>query len=796
MQPRSVSFAFAALLLVCQLAGAQTWTPLAHQPSFQASTALLLTDGTVMVQVYGTGQWWRLAPDNSGSYVNGSWSQLATMPSGYGPLYYGSAVLSDGRVMIQGGEYNFGTKDWINKGAIYNPATNAWTSVNPPSGWTEIGDAQSAVLANGTFMLADPFNVNTAQLNAATLTWTVSGSSTGKADANDEEGWTLLPSGKVLTVDANNYSNLTNSELYNPATGLWSTAGSTIVQLDDTTSSGGGSHEVGPAVLRPDGTVFATGGTGNTAIYNSVSGTWSVGPMFSSGLDIADGPAALLPDANVLVDASPGVFQPPSHFYEFNGSSLISVPGPPNASIDSSFQGRMLLLPTGQVLFTDGSGDVEIYTPTGTYQSAWRPSITSVASTLNPGSTSNAISGKQFNGLSQANAYGDDAQEATNYPLVRITNNVSLHVSYCKTHNHSTMGVATGTATVSTQFDVPAGIELGASTIAVVANGIPSSPVSVNIPEPMNDNVILGSESGDGASSTFEKYNDSGTRLSTGNLSIPRSNHTATRLPTTGNIFVAGGVQDTTSWQILDVNANVVSSGLLNDQRSSAAADRLTNGNVFLAGGIPVPGTWEIHSPTGTLVGSGNLFATHSGGHSVVALQNGNVWISGSNVANGSPSEWEIRSASGAFVSTGNLVSAREGAPTVLLPSGNVMIIGGDGDPGSYEIHSQTGALVSTSTLFNAFASGSNAVVLANGNVFILGSGTWEIRTGTGSFVSTGSLFNPRAGAGAVVVSTGNVFITGGSSAPATWEIRNSSGALVSQGNLFNTRYPGHTLTH
>lgn len=42
------------------------------------------------------------------------------------------------------------------------------------------------------------------------------------------------------------------------------------------------------------------------------------------------------------------------------------------------------------------------------------------------------------------------------------------------------MGVAS-TAAVSTLFDVPANIELGASTIEVIANGIPSMPVAVTI---------------------------------------------------------------------------------------------------------------------------------------------------------------------------------------------------------------------------------------------------------------------------------------------------------------------------
>ena len=91
------------------------------------------------------------------------------------------------------------------------------------------------------------------------------------------------------------------------------------------------------------------------------------------------------------------------------------------------------------------------------------------------------LTGTQFNGLSQAVAYGDDYQGATNYPLVRIKNDGTGHVFYARTHSHSTMAVATGSMTVSTEFDVPASIELGASTLVVVANGIASQPVSVNV---------------------------------------------------------------------------------------------------------------------------------------------------------------------------------------------------------------------------------------------------------------------------------------------------------------------------
>jgi hypothetical protein len=196
-------------------------------------------------------------------------------------------------------------------------------------------------------------------------------------------------------------------------------------------------------------------------------------------LDIADGPASLLPSGNVLCAASPGVFNTPTHFFEFDGTNLNQVPGPPNASVDSSYYGRMLLLPTGQVLFTDGSTDLEIYTAAGTYNSAWAPIITKVPAIVTHGH-SYVINGKQFNGFSQAVAYGDDAQAATNYPLVRITNHGTGRVFYARTHNHSTMAVAF-TGAVSTHFDVPLGIDLGPSDVVVVANGIPSSPAAITV---------------------------------------------------------------------------------------------------------------------------------------------------------------------------------------------------------------------------------------------------------------------------------------------------------------------------
>ena len=476
---RSFGAILTALLALPGLSGAQTWTPLHHQPSFAANAALLLTDGTVMAQDTNASDWWRLTPDNTGSYVNGTWKQAASLPVNYAPLYHSAAVLADGRLIIEGGEYNgTNTPVWTNQGAIYDPKANKWTMIQPPTGWTSIGDAEATVLSDGTYMQSDALSSQQAVFNATTRKWTILGA--GKSDGFDEEGWLLLPNGNVLTVDA---SNAPNSEIYNPKTKQWSSAGSTIVRLADPSTL-----ELGPMVLRPDGTVFATGcassGPAHTAIYDTKTGKWKAGPSFpkvnGQFVGIGDGPAALLPDGNVLVMASPGVFGNGVVFYEWNGKALVPAPNVPGAANEPSYVGDMLVLPTGQILLTQQSTDVEIYTAKGSANAAWAPTITTAPSAVTRGK-SYVITGTQLNGLSQGGMYGDDTQAATNYPLVRITNTGTGHVFYAKTHNHTSMGVATGTASVSTTLDVPATMETGASSLVVVANGIASAAMNVTV---------------------------------------------------------------------------------------------------------------------------------------------------------------------------------------------------------------------------------------------------------------------------------------------------------------------------
>jgi hypothetical protein len=460
---------------------------LAHQPPVGMQLEFLMTDGTVLAQSGGSpASWYKYTPDAFGNYATGTWSQVASLPTGYAPSAFASAVLADGRLAITGGEYNVGglyDLQLTNLGAVYDPVANTWTPLGHPAGWQFIGDSPISVLPGGQVFVGQKLTKRGAFLDPKTLRWH-NLSTTGKFDFNAEEGFTLLADGTILTMDVRKAP---NSERYNPAKGTWVSAGSTIVDLHSPSPYKNCLRygpkpsecylppgEIGPAMLRPDGTVFATGsgsgpngfGAGHTAIYHtlgSLAGTWTVGPDFPNGDDAGDSFSVLLPSGNVLVYGVSG------EMYEFDGSKFTAV---------GSEGGSPLLLPTGQVLMLGYTQ--ALYTPSGQPQAAWAPHVTSVARRLIHGRTYK-VSGTQFNGLSQAMSFGDEYQNATNYPLVRIMNKASGHVFYAKTHDHSTMGVATGSKLVSTFFDVPANIELGASVLQVVANGIGSPTVTVTV---------------------------------------------------------------------------------------------------------------------------------------------------------------------------------------------------------------------------------------------------------------------------------------------------------------------------
>ena len=507
-----------------------SWKSLTSVPSFTPDTMLLMTDATVLVHDSGGQDWYRLKPNGSGRYDTGSvvWSGPFAMATSR--EYFASGVLADGRVYLVGGEYSGGssTPTDIPLGEIFDPQTNKWSPLNKPAAFDYIqGDAISCILQDGRVIFGALNTNQTAIWNPVFDTWTEAGTAHGTVSAtkvgnSDEESWVLLPDGTVLTVTI---ASPPYAEKYLPSTDTWVPATGAadplsvqlaLVSLPDTTVNPPQTiniEEIGPFVLLPDGRAFCVGATGHTALYTppgiaSEPGTWAAGhdlPADTSGNNFnspngnlqtaIDAPAVLLPGGTVLVvggntrrEVSSGggvsFWSNPANVFVYDPSANTMTPlsdQPPSNNVDC-WQARFLLLPTGQVLMTTGqSQTIVILTDPaiiGSPESSWRPVITGFTPIMAVGHHYK-ISGRQLNGLSQANAYGDDAQMATNYPIAKFTRGGS--VSFFRTFDFSTMAVATGSTVHSTVVEIPATTTPGSYALRVIANGIESDPVSVEI---------------------------------------------------------------------------------------------------------------------------------------------------------------------------------------------------------------------------------------------------------------------------------------------------------------------------
>ena len=471
-----------------------TWAPLTNQPTFNTSTMILLTDGRVMVQEEGTAHWHALTPDSSGSYINGQWSTLADMS--FWRRYYASGVLKDGRVFVCGGEQSGDVGD-TNKGAIYDPGFDTWTNIASPP-WTQVGDGASCVLPDGRIMIGALLSGACIIYDPATDSWSTTGAQPGRTN---EETWILLPDNTIVAPQC--FSPF-RSQKYIISSGVWQDEGELHVTLVDPVMS-----EIGPGMLLYNGRVIFFGaansnGHGKTALYTppatpTAQGTWVAGPdipiVGGQVMVSNDCPAALMPNGKVLFTAAQFLnnnWGSPVLFFEYDPSSntIAQAPTPPNnasfpypgAANAGIYWSRMMLLPTGQVLFSASSSNVQVYTPDGGPQDAWRPTISSVLPHGVIFTDYIQVQGTQLNGLSQANIYGDDCYPATNYPLVQLRNTVTHQVFYCPTHDFSTMGVATGPSLQSCRFTPT--IPYSVYDLRVIANGIPSHPHSFAYPSP------------------------------------------------------------------------------------------------------------------------------------------------------------------------------------------------------------------------------------------------------------------------------------------------------------------------
>ncbi len=493
------------LLVPIRVLAVGSWTgPVSGPPGVSVEEMLLLTDGTVMAQDSNTNtatNWYRLTPNAQGSYVNGSWTQIASMH--YARQAFGKTMLQDGRAFIVGDENlgNGGTAE------IYDPVQNSWR--NLPTAGVGFADSETVLLPGGNVLVSPvgwlPHPAFVSALYSPELNeWALPTSSLAY---QDETSWVKLPDDSILSIDINS----TNSERFIPSLLKWVADATVPVAMF-------GQGETGPGFLLPDGRAFYLGGAGHTALYTpsplggTNAGAWAPGPDIPNGRVTADAPGAMMVNGKVLCavgpSASNGGSPAPTWFYEYDytdrtsgtNGSFTATSSPGNSTNGASVNiptgnFSLLAMPDGTILASiAGLNQLFVYQPDGSPLAAGTPAISGLTANSDG---SFHLTGTLFNGISQGAAFGDESQDATDYPLVRLTDS-NGNVYYCRTYNWSSTGVQTGGAAVSTDFSLSSAVlpNPGAYSLAVVANGISSDSIPFSFNDTWVDFNYSGAQSG------------------------------------------------------------------------------------------------------------------------------------------------------------------------------------------------------------------------------------------------------------------------------------------------------------
>ena len=471
------------------------WTNIATlAPNNNYGSIMLLSDGRAFCKSDGgatnggqnCGNIWNiLTPNATGSYVNGTWSSAAPMISER--YSYPADVLMNGNVYVAGGEYGTdGTQNGYHA-EVYNPVINSWTACAGTNSGNVISDGNSVLLANGNVLQSivnQPYPTTTVIYNHTTNTF---GSGPSSIGGQNESMWLKLPDSSILMVDEGTQV----SERYIPSINQWIADANVPVALYDPWGL-----EAGPALMLPDGRAIFFSALGTSAYYTpsgtTAPGTWTTGPTMPNGTGMPDAPAAMMQNGIILLACSPKPtqnteFASPTYWYTFdyttNTYTAVNAPTGGASFNGISQQVDLLNLPNGQVLCCINSDPTSrqyyVYTPTGAVVSAGKPIVDS---TTVVSCTEFMAYGKNFNGISQGSAFGDENQNDSNYPIVKLKSGNNVY--YCRSHDWNSSDIWTGNRMATTGFTLPAGITPGNYYLFVIANGISSDSIAFTVPSP------------------------------------------------------------------------------------------------------------------------------------------------------------------------------------------------------------------------------------------------------------------------------------------------------------------------
>ena len=264
----------------------------------------------------------------------------------------------------------------------------------------------------------------------------------------------------------------------------------------------------------------------------------------------------------------------------------------------------------------------------------------------------------------------------------------------------------------------------------------------------------------------------------TGSMSVPRRDHTATLL-LDGKVLIVGWT--TRMAELYDPVAETFSpiGNTLCDHTQGSTGTRLLDGKVFLIGGSNDQLCAEIYDPiTFSFSLVEGLNSSHNF-HTATLLPSGKVLLAGGQYVGGiqtHPFAEVYDPATGSFALTGSLNDDRSAHTAVLLPNGKVLVVGGTQTttPG-YGICLKTAELydpvAGTFTRTGNMASGrcslywTDAVLLSTGKVLIAGGSLFTpelFDPETGVFSPAGDMAVSRGVPSARALPNGKVLIAGG----------------------------------
>jgi len=238
---------------------------------------------------------------------------------------------------------------------------------------------------------------------------------------------TLLSSGKVLVAGGQGSSGiLSSAELYDPATGRWSSTGSFTEYLFRVNHT---------ATLLPNGKVLVAGGnsqsilTENAELYDPATGTWMA--TGSLGTERFNNTATLLPSGKVLVAGGQG------------SSGILS--------------------------------SAELYDPGLGFNASWQPLLSRVSPSILPDRRVLLASGSRFKGISEASGGNGAQNSSSNYPMVQLLSLANEQTIFLPVDAERGWSDTAFTSTPITLMTTSSsGFPIGYALVTVFTNGIPS----------------------------------------------------------------------------------------------------------------------------------------------------------------------------------------------------------------------------------------------------------------------------------------------------------------------------------